>query len=114
MSSPFEKAKKALVAEGYAVGKTEYWNHFAKCRVDLFGSIDAVCLRLGSPLLAVQVTDITSVSKRMKKAHDVAQAWVSTGNRFEVWGYTPRSRKPPRIMAMSLTGEWFAREEPQR
>jgi hypothetical protein len=92
------------------VGKTEYWNHFAKCRVDLFGSIDAICLKPGVPLLALQVTDITSVSKRMSKAHALARDWVTTGNHFQVWGYTPKSKKPPRVMAMSRDGEWVSTE----
>lgn len=106
MSSPFEKAKAALVVLGYQVGKTEYWNHFAKCRVDLFGCIDAVCIQPGRTILALQVTDITSVSKRMAKAQDIARVWVGTGNRFQIWGYTPKSKKPPRVMAMARTGEW--------
>lgn len=106
MATPFVKAKAALVALGYTVGKTEYWNPFAHIRVDLFGCIDAVCMAHGSPLLAVQVTDITSVSKRMVKSHAVALQWVRTGNRFQVIGYTPKSRKPPRIMEMTAVGEW--------
>ena len=106
MASPFVKAKAALEKLGYVVGKTEHWNPFAHIRVDLFGCIDAVCMRHGSPLLAVQVTDITSVSKRMAKSHAVARQWVSTGGRFQVIGYTPNSRKPPRIMEMNTDGEW--------
>src|SRR5690349_16157054 len=112
MSSPFEKAKKRLSEIGYTVGKVEYWNAFCRRRVDLFNCIDAVCMRHGDPLLAVQVTSRSNVSARMKKAHPVALQWVSTGNRFEVWGYTPKSKKPPRVMAMQPTGNWEAiREE---
>jgi hypothetical protein len=110
MSSPYVKAKARLEALGYQVGKTEYWNSFAKCRVDLFSCIDAVCMRPFTPLLAIQVTDITSVSKRMEKAHKIAMKWVSTGNRFEVWGFTPKSKKPPRIMEMLESGEWDTKQ----
>jgi len=111
VSSPFVKAKARLEALGYTVGKTEHWNHFAKIRQDLFGCVDAVCMRPFSPLLAVQVTDITSVSKRMAKAHTIAMEWISTGNQFWVMGYTPKSKKPPRIMVMMSGGKWAAREE---
>jgi hypothetical protein len=107
MSSPFVKAKARLEALGYQVGKTEHWNHFAKIRQDLFGCVDAIAMRPGSPLLAVQVTDITSVSKRMEKSLVVALDWVNTGNRFEVWGYTPKSKKPSRVMQMMSTGVWI-------
>jgi hypothetical protein len=78
--------------------------------MDLFTCIDAICMKPGSPLLAVQVTDITSVSKRMAKAHEIAQHWVSTGNRFQVIGYTPKSKKPPRVMEMGSDGEWISTE----
>ncbi len=104
MSSPYEKVKKHLELLGYTVGKTEYWNAFCKRRVDLYGCIDAVAMRHGDPLLAIQVTSRSNVSSRMKKAHAVALQWVSTGNRFEVWG--TEARKPPRVMRMLANGEW--------
>jgi hypothetical protein len=106
MSSPYVKAKARLEALGYQVGKTEHWNNYAHVRMDLFNCIDAVCMRSDSPLLAIQVTDITSVSKRMEKAHEVAVSWVSTGNRFQVLGFTPKSKKPPRVIEMQANGEW--------
>ena len=106
MSSPYVKAKAFLEGRGYLVGKTEHWNAFAHIRQDLYGCIDCLCLRAGSPLLAVQVTDMTSVSKRMKKAQTIAQQWVSTGARFQVIGYTPKSKTPPRIMEMQPDGSW--------
>ena len=87
MSSPFTKAKAQLEAHGYRVGKTEYWNPWGEVRVDLFGCIDLVALCPLRPLLAVQVTSRTNVSARMKKAHDLAVTWISTGNRFQVIGY---------------------------
>ncbi len=111
MSSPYAKSKQRLEKIGYRVGKTEHWNSFCKRRQDLFNCIDMVAMRAGEPLLAVQPTDITSVSKRMAKAHEVAKDWVSTGNRFEVWGWTPKSKKPPRVMAMNSSGEWEAIRE---
>lgn len=105
--SPYSKAKQALEKQGYTVGKCEHWNAFAKIRVDLFGCIDLICLRAGSPLIAVQVTSKSNVSARMKKAQKMAHAWVSTGNRFQVIGY--ESRKDVRIMEMNGAGEWEVR-----
>ncbi len=111
MSSPYAKSKQRLEKIGYRVGKCEHWNHFAKIRQDLYGCIDLIAMRPGEALLAVQPTDITSVSKRMAKAHQTAIDWVSTGNRFEVWGWTPKSKKPPRVMVMTGAGEWVAVKE---
>ncbi len=107
MSSPYAKSKQRLEKIGYRVGKCEHWNHFAKIRQDLYGCIDLIAMRPGEALLAVQPTDITSVSKRMAKAHQTAIDWVSTGNRFEVHGWTAKSKKPPRVMAMRQDGSWW-------
>ncbi len=111
MSSPFVKAKARLELLGYRVGKTENWNSFAKIRQDLFNCIDLIAMRHGEPLLAIQVTSNTNVSGRMAKAHDIAHEWVSTGSRFEVWGYKPKGKEPPRVMVMLGTGEWVAVKE---
>ncbi len=109
--SPMQKALKRLRTIGYTVGITEHWNPFSKHRQDLYGCIDLIAMRQGEPLLAIQVTSNTNVSGRMAKSHDVAHDWVSTGNRFEVWGWTPKSKKPPRVMVMTGAGEWVAVKE---
>ena len=109
MSSPYVKVKAHLETLGYTVGKTEHWNPFAKIRQDLFNCVDLVAIRAGSPLVAIQVTSRTNVSNRMVKSQAMAHLWVSTGNRFEIYGYTSKSKKPPRVMRMRLDGTWEAK-----
>ena len=108
--TPFSRAKAVLESIGYTVGKTENWNPFARIRQDLYGCIDMVCMRHGDPLLAVQVTSKTNVSARLKKSHAVALQWVSTGNRFEVWGVGSKKKDQTRIVRMGMDGEWIEKE----
>ncbi len=71
------------------MGKVEYWNHFARRRIDLFGIIDEVAVN-GDDTLAVQSTTYTHVSARKKKALDSEKLyrWLEGGGRrFEIWGW---------------------------
>lgn len=74
--------------QGFVVDKTEYWNHFAKIRKDLFGFIDLIAMKPGEPLIAVQVTSRSMVSSRVKKILELPEhkIWLSTGCRIWVIG----------------------------
>ena len=58
--SPLSRTMKYLKEQGYLVEKTEYWNGFARHRVDLFGFADAIAIR-GNETLAVQTTSGSNV-----------------------------------------------------
>jgi hypothetical protein len=101
--SPMEKALKDLRRDGWRCGITEKWNPHVKIRQDLFGIVDLIAMKAGHPLLAVQTTTRNHVVERMTKSKETAAVWVSTGNRFEIFGYGPKGR---RTVAMTGTGEW--------
>ena len=56
-TSPLQRSKKLLEAEGYTVAIVERWNPWAKVRQDLFGIIDLLAIdQYGT--LGVQVTTL--------------------------------------------------------
>jgi hypothetical protein len=83
------------------VCKVEYWNAFARQRVDAFGFIDLLVIEPGKPgLLAVQATSAAMTAPRRHKIVSIAaaKAWLEAQNRIEVWGW----------------GKYGARGEPKR
>ena len=74
---------------------------------DLYGCIDILGLRAGCPLLGIQVTSRSNTNSRMTKSKLMAAVFVSTGNRFEIWGFgVTRTKGNKRIVAMEINGEW--------
>ena len=89
--------------DGWSVAIVEYWNPFARRRVDLFGFIDILALK-GDETLALQVTSGTNVSARVKKITDHANiaAVRDAGWRVEVWGWRKlKSGWSPKIVDLS-------------
>ncbi len=68
-TSPTQLSLKKLREEGYTVQVVEYWNSFARIRIDLFGFIDIIALK-GKEVLAVQTTSASNMSARCKKIAD--------------------------------------------
>ena len=68
-TSPTQLSLKKLREEGYTVQVVEYWNSFARIRIDLFGFIDILALK-GKEVLAVQTTTASNMSARIKKIAD--------------------------------------------
>ncbi len=68
-TSPTQLSLKKLREEGYTVQVVEYWNSFARIRIDLFGFIDIIALK-GKETLAVQTTSASNMSARCKKIAD--------------------------------------------
>lgn len=81
---------------GYEVAIVEKWNHFAKIRQDLYGIADLLGMRVGEPLLAVQTTVTEKLPDRMRKNPEKVAKWLSTGNRFEFWGWSQRGARGKR------------------
>lgn len=90
MTSPTQRSKKYLEGLGYRVAIVERWNAFAKCRQDLYGIIDLLAMKVGSPLLAVQVTTTAHLPERMRKDPATVSVWVSTGNQMVFHGWAER------------------------
>jgi hypothetical protein len=68
-TSPTQLSLKKLREEGYTVQVVEYWNSFARIRIDLFGFIDILALK-GKEVLAVQTTSASNMNARIKKIAD--------------------------------------------
>ena len=93
MSSPTQRSKAHLEAQGYAVEITERWNPWARRRVDLFGFIDILAIR-ENETLAVQTTSGTNVSKRIAKIaeHDNTPMVRKAGWRIVVHGWRKNAK----------------------
>ena len=88
-TSPTQRALAECKRLGWKAAIVERWNQWARVRQDLFGFADLVVLDGAPGLLALQVTDATSISKRMEKLSGVALVvdWLKAGMRVEVWGW---------------------------
>ena len=68
--------------------KTEYWNGFARKRVDLFGFIDIVAV--SDHTIGVQCTSDSNVSSRVNKImeeKDALRTLKKAGWKIQVWGW---------------------------
>lgn len=77
-----------LRKQGYTVEKVEYFNYYAKVRIDLLGVGDLLALN-GKDLLLVQVTSRSNLSARRKKSlkSDKLKLWLSAGGSFILHGW---------------------------
>lgn len=96
--SPTVLSLEALRETGWTAQKVEYFNMFAKRRIDLFGFIDILAMREDRPgLLGVQACVTGDILKRVRKAeHENGVRlllWLKTGNQFEVWGWAKRGER---------------------
>jgi hypothetical protein len=66
MRSPTVRSLRLLRQRGYLCRVVEFWNSFAKRRVDLWGA-DLLCVKPGEPPLLVQTTTVSNQSARIKK-----------------------------------------------
>jgi hypothetical protein len=91
--TPTARTLDALRKSGYCADVVE---RFVKPKEgdgfkrDLFGCIDLVAVRRGEPgVLAIQATTAEHMAHRLAKARRrwELSAWLSAGNRFEVWGW---------------------------
>ncbi len=93
--TPTARTLAALRKEGYVAGVVERWNAHTKTRSDFLGCIDIIAVREGETL-GIQATSVANQTSRMKKlqGHDGAAAWLSAGNRLEVWGWGKYKLRP--------------------
>ena len=98
--SPTQLTLRKLRADGgYDVAVVEHWNHYAKCRQDLFGVIDILAVGKGETV-AVQCTSYSNVSARVRKIADAEAlpGMRSAGWRILVHGWHKKA------------GKWVVRE----
>jgi hypothetical protein len=90
MTSPTQRSLAKLRGDGWTCAVVEHWNQFAHIRLDLFGCIDIVAVRVGNiGVLGVQATSGSNVSARVTKIKAEARAgiWLAAGNKLQVWGW---------------------------
>lgn len=98
-TSPTQLSLKHMRELGYVCEVTERWNMYAKCRQDLYGFIDILCLG-ENEVVGVQATSYANVSNRKKKIteHENLAAVRKAGLRILVHGWH------------KVNGKWTVRE----
>jgi len=95
-TSPTQLTLKKLRNDGYnTVQVCEYYNFFAKVRVDLFNFIDVLAISDDGEVLAVQCTSKSNISSRINKIANNKNigAIRKAGWRVEVWGWFKNKSK---------------------
>lgn len=67
--SPTQRSIKHLKEQGLRPWVVEYWNPFAKRRIDLYNCIDIIAIGEGKTW-AVQTTSTPNISARIKKLQE--------------------------------------------
>jgi hypothetical protein len=99
MSSPTQKTLEYERGLGCDAQVVEYWNAFARKRVDLFRCIDVVSL--DKHVKGIQCTSRSNHSARMKKAQAQPEIvrWVRCGAQFFVQSWKKGSKQIRQSMA---------------
>jgi hypothetical protein len=85
--SPMQRSLAWLREHGYEAQKVEYWNHYAKRRVDLWG-IDILAMN-DNHLLAVQTTDGGHHAEHVEKIlASPAAKLLAHHARVEIWSWS--------------------------
>lgn len=99
MASPASRSIAYLKSKGYHVHKTEYWNSFARKRIDFGGFADAIAYSdFERGCLAINFTTTGNISGHIKKyeTNDNLKAWFRAGNRFVIHGWAKRGPRGKR------------------
>jgi hypothetical protein len=96
--SPTSRTLEECRKRGWTAQKVEWWNAYAKIRIDLFGIIDIVVLDDAPGLLGIQATTSDNISARLAKIAESKEAklWLERGLRLEVWGWAKRGPRGKR------------------
>jgi len=96
--SPTSRSLAWLRANGFTAQKVEYWNSYARRRIDLFGVIDIVAVNEQGVIMGVQATDGTSVAKHITKckAEKRLRNWLMGSGVFEVHGWAKQGARGER------------------
>ena len=86
--SPMERTLAIIKRHGLKWWKVEYWQQWARRRVDLFNIIDLIVLDAG--IVGVQVcgSDFAAHKRKLLKDEaDNTKAWLKNGGEIELWGW---------------------------
>lgn len=97
--TPSARSIQKLRSAGWLVNRCEYWNPFARVRVDLFGVADLICVHPeNDTVLLVQCTSASNFASRLKKvlASHEAKLWMRAPGRsiaIHGWRKSRRTRR---------------------
>lgn len=93
MTTPNQRSKDLLEAEGFSVALVERYNSWSRTRHDLFGFADLLAVGHGQTL-AIQATSDSNVAARRKKlsACEAVPLCLAAGWKIEVHGWAKRGR----------------------
>lgn len=94
MTTPNQRSKELLEAEGFIVGLVERYNSWSQTRHDLFGFVDLIAVRAGETV-AIQATSDTNLSHRRRKLEgcETVPVCIAAGWRIEIHGWKKRARR---------------------
>lgn len=118
--TPMQRTRAVLKENNLKSWIVEYWNPWAKHRIDLFNIIDMIVLDSG--IIGIQVcgSDLSShKTKIMEEYKDNTFAWLNAGGLLKVWAWRKLKKKrggnatywKPRIITVSIVqGELYWEE----
>ena len=120
MTSRLERTTKELRDQGLLYWKVEYWNPWAKIKVDLFNIIDLVVL--DQTILGIQVcgTDLAAHVRKIRDEYkEYTLEWLRSGGSLQIWAWrrvkVKRGGKAmvwkPRVMDVLLVNDEIYVEE---
>lgn len=100
MTSPTERSLERLRSHGWTCAIVEKWNAHARCKQDLFGFGDILCIRPGHQPLLVQTTTQSNAAARVAKiiSEPRAKTWLLTASDIQVHGWAKRGARGKRKM----------------
>jgi hypothetical protein len=103
--SPTQRSLAYIRSQGMKPWIVEYWNPFARKRVDLYGCIDILCIGNGETW-AVQTTS-TGVASRVKKIteSEYFPVMLESGWRVFVHGWAKNTKGEMKHRVVELTSE---------
>mgnify|MGYP006863446199 CR=1 FL=1 len=124
-TSPMQRSLKVIKDAGLPYWKVEYWQPWARRRIDLFNIIDLIVLDSG--IIGVQITGADIASHRIKileTEKNYTIAWLKSGGLLEVHSWrnlvVKRGMKAKKwnckiADVLLVNGElyWEERNEPQ-
>ena len=88
-ASPMQLTLRELRSRELPHQVVEYWNPYARKRIDLWGIADLLVLDGKPGSLAIQTTSGSAISARKEKimASPFMPLWMKAGNRLSIWAW---------------------------
>lgn len=108
MTSPTQHSLEYYRKQGYICQVVEYFNAFAKRRIDLFGCIDIVAIKDGEVgVLGIQTTSKSNMQARILKTkkEPIMKTWLAGGNAIVIDGWEKLKNGRYELTSYEITAE---------